>query len=74
MLIWAAVMLESRVYMTISTRQEQSMVEWDHETESGAILHVTATAADAANQVPPLTLREWVTQLMEWFPPRVEGN
>ena len=60
-------------HTTIQLSEEVSMVEWDHQTASGGILHVTATAAQAAEN--NMTLREWVNQLLEWFPPIVpEGH
>lgn len=52
--------------------EDPAVVEWDHRTEAGAILHITATAAQAAAN--NMTLREWVNQLLEWFPPIVASH
>lgn len=73
-LIWAAVMLESSPIAagpagggTLSIVEDEPVVEWDHRTASGAILHVTASIDDAISR--NMTLPEWVAQLLEWFPP-----
>lgn len=70
MLGWAFIMYEAGGPAILSILEVRDVVEWNSETESGAILHITATTTDAAAN--NMTLREWVDQLMEWFPPRVD--
>ena len=73
MAVWAwwmfeAVMASPRPAVTI-TEEVKTMVIWDHQDSSGAILLVTATDADA--RAHEMTLSEWVAQMKEWFPPYV---
>jgi hypothetical protein len=77
LVVWAAVMIDATAdrLPALILAEEHAVVTWQHQPETGGILTITATVADASAQDPPMTLREWTLQLLEWFPNNVvEGN
>lgn len=70
MLVWAAFMLELRANGPTLTLQseEPAMVEWDHLTETGGVIHVRVVRSDYRTEGE---YQEAIQGMLKLFPPNI---